>query len=83
MDQFVTQMLPEVSAKVIPLKFKMSDIRINGQQNRRKLWCLRGDTITLDKPLLCPQCCMCVCLLAPEKEVNVSLASRVCNCCSK
>jgi len=31
---------------------------INGQQNRKMLQYLQGSTITPEKPLLCPKCCM-------------------------
>lgn len=57
---------------------------INGQQNREMLWCLQGRMMTQDKPLFCPKCCMCISLLAPEKNSKL-LSSEKClyNCYSK
>lgn len=84
MYQFATQMFQRSLLRSFLLSARQVMQGINGQQNREMLRCLQGRMMTQDEPLLCPKCCMCVSLLAPEKNSKLFSSEKcLCNCYSK
>lgn len=70
-QQFITQMFPEASAKAVSVQWKRCKEWMGAEQDTAVLFAGEHSS------LLCPKCCTCICLQAPEKAANVSLPRNV------